>query len=71
MATVGGKFTIRRRCSGSPLNPASSHPEFARVPHDLLHALQVGRGEHPVPVLGHENQVHDEHAAPASANVLY
>jgi hypothetical protein len=45
----------------------------AHVPDDLFHALPVPRGEHRMPVLGDENQVgvRGEHAAPASANVLY
>ena len=43
----------------------------AHVPHDLLDAVQVPRGEHPVPGDEHQVGVQDEHAVPASTNVLY
>jgi hypothetical protein len=46
IAIVDGKFTSRWTCTASPLNSASSTPEVrAHLPHDLLHALQVPRGE--------------------------
>ena len=74
IATAGGKFTSWCTWFASPLNSASSQHEVrAYVPHDVLHALQVGGGEYPVPVLGDEHQVgmQDKHAMPARADVLY
>ena len=71
-ATLGGKFTSRCTWFASPLNSASSRLEVrAHVPHDLLHAGPGARGEHRVPVLGHEDQmgVQDEDTVPASAYV--
>lgn len=43
----------------------------AHVPHDLLHAFRVGRGDGLVPILGHENQVgtQDEDTMPVRADV--
>ena len=43
----------------------------AHVPHDLLRALRMPRGEHPVPGDEHQVGARDEHAVPASADVLY
>ena len=75
-ATVGGAVTSgwTWTCSGSPLNSTGSRPKSARTSlDDLLRALQVARGEHPVPVVGGGNQVGlaDDDTVPAGADVLY
>src|SRR5208282_3795713 len=87
IATVGGTFTSRCTCSGSPLNSASSVPKSARTSR-MICSVQAGcrSGGHPVPgdehqvgvqdehaVPGDEHQVgaREEHAVPASADVLY
>jgi hypothetical protein len=45
----------------------------AHRPHDLLHARQMNIGEHLVPELGHEDQVHMHHEStvPTSSDLLH
>jgi hypothetical protein len=59
---------------GFPVELAQFRAEAgAPVPHDRLYTLQVGQGEHIVPVFGHEDQVgmQDEHAVPACGISLH